>query len=69
MARNLITIDALAKRGPFSESSLRWMVFQEASNGLRDTGAVIRLGRRVLIDIDRFDDWLTQHESRKQVAA
>lgn len=69
--RNLVGISELAKREdvPFTEPSLRWMVFNEGSNGLRDAGAIVRLGRRVYIDLDRFDAWLTSKESRHQQVA
>lgn len=56
--RKLKTVADKAKDGPFSEASLRWMIFNEASNGLKDSGAIVRLGRRVYLDEDGFDRWL-----------
>lgn len=56
--RKLQTVADMAKSGPFSEASLRWMIFNEASNGLKDSGAIVRLGRRVYLDETGFDRWL-----------
>lgn len=53
-------------------SSLRHLVFWSsprlnskcetvAGNGLQEAGAIIRIGRRVLIDLDCFDDWVDSH--------
>jgi hypothetical protein len=32
-------------------------------NGLGRTGAIVRLGRKVLIDLDRFAAWLESHRT------
>ncbi len=32
-------------------------------NGLEEIGAIIRIGRKVLIDLDRFDEWLDAHRT------
>ena len=37
---------------------LRWQIFNENTNGLADSGAVVRNGRTVWIDEDRYFDWL-----------
>jgi len=50
-------------------SALRHMLFQAATrkdsrgrampgNGLEELGVVLRIGRKILIDLDRFDAWL-----------
>ena len=62
--RNLQSIAALAASTPFSEGQLRWWVFMSATNGLDDTSAVVRVGRRVYIDIDRFNDWIERQNQR-----
>ena len=52
--------------------ALRHLLFQAKSrknskgqvvpgNGLEEVGAIIHVGRRVLIDVDRFDSWLDRH--------
>ena len=60
MKRNLQAVTNLAAQGPFSEGQLRWWIFMSASNGLDAANAVVRVGRRVYIDLDRFDDWIEQ---------
>ena len=42
----------------FTEPSLRWLIFHAEKNGL--SKALVRVGRRVLIDTDRFDAWLDE---------
>ena len=74
----LATIPNMARmpayRGAFSVSSLRHLVFQAKSrvnsrgdplpgNGLEESGTIIRLGRKVLIDLDRFDAWMSSHRT------
>ena len=61
-AAKLRTVKQLAEECPaFTEWSLRKLVAQGELNGFG--GAVVRVGRRVLIDRERFDDWL---ESRRE---
>ena len=63
----IFTVKQFAARNiAFSEGSLRWMVFQskqpeELSKGRNYHGlkrAVIKNGTRILIDEDRFFEWL-----------
>jgi hypothetical protein len=57
LARRLVTIRQQSERCPaFTESSLRSLIFHSKANGLE--AAVVRIGRRVLIDTDEFDRWL-----------
>lgn len=50
--------------GAFTESSIRWLVFNENTNGF--SKCVRRIGRKVLIDLDQFESWIDQ---QKQVGA
>ncbi|MBK1670018.1 hypothetical protein CKO28_18450 [Rhodovibrio sodomensis] len=34
-------------------------------NGLEEAGAVVRVGRRVLIDLDQLDAWIERHRGLK----
>ena len=43
-----------------SVSSLRFLIFNEHSNGFHR--CVLRIGRRVLIDEERFIEWARSHE-------
>lgn len=56
-------------KGIFTEPAIRALIFNAEpsfdsrgkviqGNGLLEAGAIIRLGRRVLIDLDRFDSWI-----------
>ena len=58
--RNLQPVAALAANTPFSEGQLRWWIFTAATNGLEAANAIVRVGRRVYIDLDRFNDWIEQ---------
>lgn len=57
--QQLFTVRQFAEKVPaFSEPSIRWMVFKSQENGLAESGAILRRGRRVLIDADKFEAWL-----------
>ena len=71
MSGRLLTVKQTSKEHPaFSESSIRFHVFNAEprlnSRGERipDNGlasAIIRIGRKVLIDEDRFLKWVEMH--------
>jgi len=42
----------------FKASGLRALIFNEHTNGLAKSGAIIRLGRKVLINEFKFFSWL-----------
>lgn len=69
--RRLATIrqTAQAYQGVFTESAIRDLVFKAEArfnfrgdrlpgNGLAESGALVKIGRRVLIDLDHFEEWL-----------
>jgi len=60
MQPKLETVRTLAQKYPdvITEGGLRWQIFNEDNNGLTEAGAIIRLGRKVLIDIDRYFIWV-----------
>ena len=75
--RRLTTIPNLAKMPGYCEaftlSSLHHLVFNAksrtnsrgetiAGNGLEEAGAIFRIGRKVLLDLDAFDAWLMGHK-------
>jgi hypothetical protein len=64
MKRNLQTVTSLATEGPFSEGQLRWWIFMSAANGLDAAKALVHIGRRVYIDLDRFEDWIDQQNQQ-----
>ena len=48
----------IAANPAFSAGGLRALIFNERSNGLAKSGAVIRIGRRVLINEELFFGWV-----------
>lgn len=42
----------------FTESALRMLIFNENQNGLAKSGAILRIGRKVLIDEELFLNWV-----------
>jgi hypothetical protein len=62
--RNLRTVKALAAEcpGAFTEPALRWLIFKSAENGLNS--ALVRVGRKVLIDVEGFNAWLERQRTR-----
>ena len=75
--RRLVTVKELpniAGYGCFSEAAIRHLIFNAEDrfsasgevipgNGL--AYAVLRLGRRVLLDLDEFDRWLDAHRQQR----
>lgn len=73
--RRLVTVKELAVLpgySVFSESAIRHQVFAAEpriasngdvmpGNGLAECGAILRVNRKVLIDLDRYDAWLDAH--------
>lgn len=44
-----------------TERAMRHFLFKAETNGLAKSGAVIKLGRRTLIDVTRFIAWVNEH--------
>lgn len=73
--RVLLTISQFSDRNPaFSQSAMRNLAFKAderegangkiPGNGLIEAGALIRIGRKVLIDEDRFFAWVDAQNER-----
>lgn len=58
MARNLKTVAGFAADSPFTESQVRWWIFNATTNGMAEQGVIVRIGRRVYLDPEAFDRWL-----------
>jgi len=60
MQPNLETVRTLAQKYPdvITEGGLRWEIFNKNKNGLSNSGAILKRGRKILIDRDRYFDWL-----------
>jgi hypothetical protein len=70
-----LTVEQFSERNPaFTPPALRNLIFKAEprqssrgeipGNGLAEAGAVIRLGRRVLLDESKFLAWVTQSAVR-----
>ncbi|MCK5296542.1 MAG: hypothetical protein KAJ75_06605 [Alphaproteobacteria bacterium] len=56
----LLTVPQFVKRFPaFKIGGIRFKIFNEKENGLYDSGAIVRIGRKVLIDVNAFFMWVS----------
>jgi len=63
---NLKSVSQFCEAFPaFSTGSIRNILFYEEKNGLASAGAVKRLGAKILIDCDKFFQWLDSNPSPK----
>lgn len=59
--RCLLTVKQLSQQQPaLTEAGIRWDLFNRHANGLTKAGAIIRRGRRILIDPERYLEWMTR---------
>lgn len=59
------TVQQFAQRHPaFTVGGLRHQIFHEATNGLKESGAIVRNGRRVLINEPKYFAWLEAQNQR-----
>lgn len=53
------TVNQFCDKYPaFTRGGLRALIFNEHSNGLAKSGAIVRIGRKVLIDESKFFAWV-----------
>jgi hypothetical protein len=56
---NLLTVAQFSeKHKAFPIGGMRYRIFNEHENGLAESGAIIRVGRKVLIDEAKFFEWV-----------
>lgn len=54
-----LTVNQLSEKHPaFTLGGLRSLIFNESINGLASSGAIVRIGRKVLIDEAKFFHWV-----------
>jgi len=54
-----LTVNQLIEKHPaFTTGGVRALIFAEHTNGLAKSGAIVRLGRKVLIDEAKFFAWI-----------
>lgn len=57
--RHLLTVRQFAENHPaLSEGALRWQIWNRRNNGLERAGAIVRVGTRIWIDVERYYAWL-----------
>jgi len=55
----LTTVKQFPTKHPaFTTGGLRSLIFNETTNGLAASGAIVRIGRKVLIDETKFFAWI-----------
>ena len=63
----LYTVKLFCERHKWiSEGGLRWLLFNRKLNGLQKSGAIIMIGRKLLIDEQKFFAWL-RHQGQDRV--
>ncbi len=56
---NILTVKQFPEKYPaFPNGAIRNLIFHGSSNGLNDSGAIIRIGRKILINEVKFFEWL-----------
>lgn len=67
--RTLKSVKEFAELTPFSVGQLRWWMHAHRENGLFEAKALVRVGKRVYIDVARFDAWLEAMQDRPPMVA
>lgn len=58
---NLKTVNQVIDTTPgLTHGGIRWDLFNAERNGLAKSGAIIRRGRRILIDEDVYLNWMRE---------
>lgn len=56
---HIYTVEQAAKEIPaLTEPAIRWHLFNRKLNGLSKSGAIIKNGRRIFIDLTKYIEWL-----------
>lgn len=64
--RNLITIDEMARRLPtiLTATRIKFWLRLRNENGLKESGAIVKIERQLLIDETKFIDWLQKNKMK-----
>ena len=58
---NLLTVRQFTQKHPaFPAGGIRFRIFHAGENGLAESGAIVRVGRKVLIDETKFFAWIAK---------
>ncbi len=52
------------KHTAFTRGGMRALIFNEHQNGINKAGAIVRLGRKVLIDETKFFNWVAAQSGK-----
>lgn len=67
-ARLYSSVQQFSERHPvFSVASLRALIFNANTNGLNESTAIVRVGRKILINEDKFFGWLETKAGKNTV--
>jgi hypothetical protein len=59
-----LTVNQLSEKHPaFTLGGRRSLIFNESINGLASSGAIVRIGRKVLIDEAKFFHWIESQQT------
>jgi hypothetical protein len=62
-AFSYLTVNQFTTNHPaFTLGGLRAWIFNETTNGLKESGAIVRIGRKVLIDENKFFAWVQSQQ-------
>jgi len=61
--QNLLTVYQFVEKYPaFKIGGVRSLIFNEHKNGLAKSGAIVRVGRKVLLNEPKFFDWVQSQQ-------
>ena len=65
----LLTVSQFCIKHAFiTQGGLRFQIFNADNNGLSSFGAIVRMGRKVLIDESRYFEWVESLREKKVVS-
>ncbi|MFL2915357.1 MAG: hypothetical protein ACJZ45_02870 [Nitrospinia bacterium] len=66
---SLLTVSQFCIKHVFiTQGGLRFQIFNAGNNGLASSGAIVRMGRKVLIDESRYFEWVESLREKKVVS-
>ncbi len=62
---NYKTVNQFIERYPaFTKGGMRYYLFNSKFNGLDKSGAIKRVGRKILIDVEKFFQWIEDQNDK-----
>ena len=59
-----LTVKQFAETQPaLTQASIRWDLFHRKTNGLAESGAIVARGNRLLIDPEKYLNWISQQSA------